>query len=290
MSLMSGLEKYGIKADQINMDNLFERDPNARKQDQTENQAIEWTEDDFLFDKTIECAVCQKSFPVRAVKNSKLRRLTPDSDLRPRFSYIDTLKYEVYSCPFCGYTAMTRYFDHISSMQRKLILQDVASKFMEGDNLMDSLDLMDSRYTYDMALERYKLSLYNTIVKKGQISEKAYTCLKISWLLRGKCEELIEEGEREDSETVQTVREEEQAFYEQAYEGFIKATSSEMFPICGMDQNTMDILLAEMAFKLKKYDAASRYVSGILISQTANRSTKDKAYRLKEEIVKKLRK
>jgi len=47
-------------------------------------------------------------------------------------------------------------------------------------------------YDYDTAINRYKLALFNTLVKKGKASEKAYTCLKISWLYRGKLEGMDE--------------------------------------------------------------------------------------------------
>ena len=40
--------------------------------------------------------------------------------------------------------------------------------------------------------------------------------------------------------------------YQQAYEGFMKAMSTEMFPMCGMDQCTVDYLLAAMAYHFKK--------------------------------------
>ena len=45
--------------------------------------------------------------------------------------------------------------------------------------------IRDRPYSYEKAIERYKLALYNTLVKKGKNSEKAYECLKISWLYRG---------------------------------------------------------------------------------------------------------
>ena len=45
-------------------------------------------------------------------------------------------------------------------------------------------------YTYDEALERYKVALANAIVKLAKPSEKAYICLKTAWLLRGKGEKL----------------------------------------------------------------------------------------------------
>ncbi len=63
------------------------------------------------------------------------------------------------------------------------------------------------------------------------------------------------------------------------------ATSTENYPMCGMEQSTVDFLIAYMAFKLGKLDVASRFVSGILTSQNANRKMKDKALDLKNEII-----
>ena len=63
-----------------------------------------------------------------------------------------------------------------------------------------------------------------------------------------------------------------------------------MFPICGMDQSTVDYLLATMSIHYKKYDVASKLLAGILTSQTAGRQIKDKALGLKEEVVAELRK
>ena len=80
----------------------------------------------------------------------------------------------------------------------------------------------------------------------------------------------------------------EDAYYKQAYEGFMKAIASESFPMCGMEESTVNILLANMAFKLEKYDVSSKLVSAILASRVASRSVKDRAMTLKEEIIKKL--
>ena len=55
--------------------------------------------------------------------------MEPDFDLRPRFQYIDTNKYDVSSCPQCGYTAMNRYFTHLSTGQVKMIEEGVCHKF-----------------------------------------------------------------------------------------------------------------------------------------------------------------
>jgi len=83
---------------------------------------------------------------------------------------------------------------------------------------------------------------------------------------------------------IKNCREQEEAFYKQAYDGFTKAVSSEMFPICGMDQSTIDYLLAVMSRHFKRYDMASKCISNIL-SSNASAKVKDKARDLKDEIV-----
>lgn len=145
------------------------------------------SETEFLLDKSIRCPVCDNVFRTRMVKTGRVKRMEPDFDLRPRFQYIDTNKYDVSSCPQCGYTAMNRYFTHLSTGQVKMIEEGVCHKF-KGQKQPKEEPM--EPYSYEKAIERYKLALYNTLVKKGKNSEKAYECLKISWLYRGWIEEL----------------------------------------------------------------------------------------------------
>ncbi len=285
-NFMDGLEKFGLKG--MDMSNLFDDEPKEKEEpkpvveEKKEKEEPEIKEEDLLFDKNIECVVCDRKFQTRAVRSSKVRRIGADDDLRPRYKGIDTIKYDVYSCPYCGYTAMSRYFEGISLTQIKLIREGVGSKFQPTTIRMP--DVID----YDTAIDRYKLALYNSVVKRSRISERAYTCLKLSWLCRGKAEELLDAGSTSQSEEVILVRKEEAGFYEQAYEGFMKAIASESFPICGMDKDTIDYLLAEMSFALGKYDIASKLVSRLLGSN-ANKHVKDKTLDLKQSIIKKLR-
>lgn len=283
MGIFEGLEKFGLNMD--GMGDLFGEEPENAKPAREEKAPVadEVKEEDFLLDKSVTCVVCDNTFITKALKSSKLRRMEPDQDLRPRYQHIDTLKYDVISCPYCGYTAMSRYFAHLSSLQLRLIRDGVCSKFHA------TTKEVPATYDYDVAIERYKLSLYNTVVKKGQTSEKAYTCLKMAWLCRGQIEELLQKGAVESSETIKKWRTQENYYYNQAYEGMIKAVASESFPICGMDQNTMDLLLAEMSYRLDKYDMASKLVSRLLLSQTANRNVKDKALELKQAIIAELK-
>ena len=280
--LLSGMEKYGFK--DVNLDSIFEDDKPKTVARAAEEKTVEAPkEEDFLLDKGVRCPICDTVFKSRMVKSGRARRLDSDRALRPRFEYIDTTKYDVSSCPKCGYTAINRYFPHLSSAQMKLIREEVCTKFKPEQGMADKLS-----YTYDEAIERYKLALINTIAKKGKASEKAYECLKISWLYRGKKEE-IQAANSNPSEEVKAeilkCEQTETAFYTQALDGFLKAMTSESYPMCGMEQNTVDFLIANMAFNLKRYDLASKFVSALLVSKTTSKTIKDKALTLKEEII-----
>lgn len=277
MNLLAGLEKFGLKAE--NTTNLFEEEKKASVESEGEKKDEIPAEETFLLEKAIRCTVCDKVFKTKMVKNGRIRRLEPDMDLRPRFEGIDTIKYDVSSCPYCGYTAMNRYFEHLTGGQIKLVREGVCANFKSTGQVE-----MPATIDYDTAIERYKLSLFNTIVKRGKDSEKAYTCLKLAWLLRGKYEELCAEN-KEMTPEKKACKEEEEAFYQQAFEGFMKAVSKEMFPMCGMDQCTMDYLLAVMAYHFKKFDVASKCIARIQGAPSASKKMKDRAYELKEKIV-----
>ncbi len=281
MNLLSGLDKFGFDAEDINIFEEEKRDTQRSEeisQPQAENVP---QETDFLLEKTIRCPVCDGVFKTKMVKSGRLKRLESDADLRPRFQYIDTLKYDVSSCPKCGYSAINRYFEHLSQAQIKLIQDNICSAFKPGSiPNPEGLVACD----YETALSKYKIALYTSISKRAKYSEKAYTCLRISWLLRGQRESLTG-----DSEEIKAKREaikgEEDAFYVKAYDGFVKAVATEMPPLCGMDQTTLDYLMAAMAFRLKKYDMASKLISSILGSRTATSKIKEKALSMKDEII-----
>ncbi|MCI8300447.1 MAG: DUF2225 domain-containing protein [Lachnospiraceae bacterium] len=283
MNIFSGLEKFGLKStDSVSLFDDEQKD-DAKKADGKQAEEKIPAEEEFLLDKTVRCKVCDQVFKTKVVKNGRVKRLEPDKDLRPRFQYIDTLKYDITSCPSCGYTAMNRYFDQLMPAQEKLIREQIASKF-QGKN-----EDQKSFYTYDEAIDRYKLSLMNTVVKKGKDSEKAYTCLKIAWLLRGKAE-TMPLGTPEEKAAREECQKEEEVFYQQAYEGFVKAVSKEMFPMCGMEQSTVDYLLAYMAYHFGKYDVASKLLASVMASPSASRRMKDMGLELKNEIIAELRK
>lgn len=281
MNLFAGLEKFGLKA--ANDVELYQEDKKEEKEKaQAEKTAEEHKEEDFILEKTVTCPVCDKTFKTKMVKNGKARRMEPDIDLRPRHQFIDTLKYGVSFCPHCGYAALNRYFTHITAGQIKLIKEQVCKNYKAGEP--DHVQV----WNYDTAIEMHKMALFVAMAKKARVSEKAYTCLMIAWLLRGKIEELTQDPLMETD--VSELEKEEEEFYREAYDGLVKAMSSESFPICGMDTCTLDYLLAYMATHFGEYEVASKCLSRVLTSPNASRKMKDISLELKEEIIQKIRK
>lgn len=293
MDLFGGLEKFGLKIDDDKREIFTEEKKNtpvkAEKKEETAEKEAEKPEvkappeTEFLFKKHIRCTVCEKVFEVKMVKSARVRRMLPDFDLRPRYENIDTLKYDVYACPYCGYAAQSRYFDHLTKGQINLVKETICANF--APTMIDN----SPTYDYETAIARYQLALYNSMVKRGKNSEKAYTCLKLSWLYRSMADEMPETIDEEKAKKAEC-REYQEKYYREAFDGFQKALASEDFPMCGMDSYTMDYMLAAIACHFKEYSFASKAVSNILTSQMADRRIKDRALELKEQIIEQIRK
>lgn len=270
-NIFAGLESLGFK--NVEKVDVFQENEKEKEEAQVEKKEI--SEEDLIFDKSYTCPVCDNEFKSRMVRTGKVRLIGADSDLRPKYQGVDSLKYDAILCPKCGYAALNRYFNFVMSGQAKSIKEKITATF----NYQPESSKV---YSYDDALMRHKMALLNTIVKSGKNSEKAYTCLKMAWLCRGKRESLLQ-GDYTKEEIAELV-EEEKELLTNAFEGFEAAFGKEDFPMCGMDEYTMMYLLAELARRIGRNEEAKRYVSKVLVARNAQRRIKDKAYALKEKL------
>jgi uncharacterized protein (DUF2225 family) len=273
-NLFSGLEAFGLG-------NLSEMDIYENKEkeivksnDEAEKDAF--SEEDNIFDKTFTCPVCDKEFKSKMVKSGKVKLLNLDTDLRPMYQHMDPLKYDAIVCPNCGFAALNRFFKYVTSTQAGLIKKNISAAFK---GIKDT----GSIFEYDDAISRHKLALVNAIVKKAKTSERAYTCLKTAWVIRGKAESLPK-NLPEYKKQVADLEKEELDFISKAYDGFDEAFSKEVFPMCGMDEITITLLMAELARRTGKNDEAGRWISRVLISRDANERIKAKAREIKDLI------
>lgn len=273
--LLSGLEQFGLSGLE-NMD-LYEK---PKKKEEQEAPPV-MQEQDFLFDKTFTCPICDHEFKARTVKIGKAKLVGTDMDLRPKYEQVDLLKYDIIMCPQCGYAALSRYFKFLTSPQAKRIKETISKNFKP---ITEHKEI----YTYDEALERYKLTLANAIVKMAKPSEKAYICLKTAWLLRGQGESL-DKNDAEYEAKKKKIDTEEMEFLKNALDGFLAARQSESFPMCGMDESTVDYVISVIATRFEQFDVASKLISQIIASPGTNPRMKDKARDLKEQIMKQIK-
>lgn len=270
-NIFSGLEQFGLN--NLQEMNVFEKE-DAKQSQAEKKEPPKVVEADLLFDKTFVCPVCDNEFKSKTVKTGKIKLLSADSDLRPKYQHVDSLKYDAILCPKCGYAALNRYFNFMTSVQGKLIREKISANYK-------AKEFSEDTYSYDEAINRHKMALLSTIVSNGKNSERAYTCLKLAWLVRGKSENLPA-----DTKNIEQVKNElttmELDFIQNAYEGFSKAFSTEPFPMCGMDENTMLYLIADLARRCGKFEESARYVSQLLVAKDATDRLKAKARELKE--------
>ena len=271
MGLFSGLEKFGL--DGFKDAKVIENEKKIEKNKTDDvKQAPEFKETDVLFDKHYTCTVCDKSFVSKSIRAGKIKLKSKDIDLRPIYENMDPLKYDVITCDKCGYSSMSRYYGKLTSRQMKDIRESVGSSFK-------GIASNQETYSYDDAIERHKLALVCSIVKNAKNGERAYTCLKLAWVLRGKRETL--DGSHPEYKKLYL---EEMECISNAYEGFTRAISSEPLPIAGMDENTLKYIMADMARKLKKYDEAAKLLGGVITSKATNSRLKEEALKLKDMI------
>lgn len=271
--IFSGLEKLGLgKLEKVEVFEDASKKEEEVKEGKRKPAAV--SEADFLFEKTYVCPVCDKEFHSKKIRTGKVKLLAADTDLRPKYQYVDCLKYDAVVCPHCGYAALDRFFKFMMPAQARLIRENISANFK-------GLPATENIYTYDDAIERHQLALLNTVIKKAKESERAYTCLKMAWIYRGKAESLPEDTP-DRKEQIQELQNQEKELLENAYTGFEAAFSKESFPMCGMDEITVSYLLAELARRIGRYEESSRWISRVLISREANERIKNRAREIKE--------
>lgn len=277
MGLLSGLENLGIQLKEGIENKMFEKE--TKKQDLSDESAsvsVEIKEKDLLFQKEFTCPVCEQKFKHPSMRGGKVRFLGTDIDLKPNYEYIEPLKYDIIACPCCGYAAVLKYFPTVMSYEKKEIKTKISPSFVAPDFLNKDM------YSYEESLLLYKLGLACTLVKKGHDSEKAYTAMKIGWLIRSM------EKEEPDKEKLAELKSQEIEYLKAAKEGFIFARQKESYPIAGMDESSLDYLICVLSYEVGDYTTSSKIMSILLTSPKTPKKIKDKLYDLKQELKSKM--
>ncbi|SDA56901.1 hypothetical protein SAMN02910368_01281 [Lachnospiraceae bacterium G11] len=275
--LFSGLSSMGLG--NIEKMDLFEKPKEVSVEGPKKPIVVE--EKDILFDKGFECPVCDSKITAKNMKTGKAKMSHQDMDLRTVFEGIDITKYDVIVCPVCGYAALTRFHKPMSPGTAKLIKDNISMNFRWEEENKET-------YSYEFAFKRYQLALANAMVRKAKDSEKAFICLKTAWLMRGWNESL--DATPENAEMKKQIQAQEMAYLKNAFDGFMSAVGSESGQICGMDANTIDYLLAVLAYENKQFETSSKLVAKLLTNPSTPSKTKDKLRDLKDKLLEELKK
>ncbi len=277
MGFLDGLKKFGLGA--LGEEELYE-DPKKKDEPKKEEKKppVVINEETLLFDKKYTCPVCEIEFGSKTLRSGKVRMKSQDIDLRPVYTEMDPSKYEVITCPMCGYSVLTKYFAPLTKFQVDEIKSKITANFKKQK-------FGEKCYSYEEARLRYELAIASAMVKKAKNSEKAYLCLKMAWLVRGETERL-DPGAPDYEEKKKKNEAEEKELLKKALDGFVLARQSET-KIAGMDETTTDYLMAAVAMEVDEFDIAIRMISNIIASRTANSRIKDKANDLKEMVLEK---
>lgn len=246
-NIFSGLEDLGL--DDLDNMQLFgkkEEIKDVAKEKKDENPASH------LYDQEVKCPVCESSFKARSVKSSSPRIQKRDSDFFIRYAVANPYFYDVWMCNVCGYAAMKSDFQKIRSHQIEAVQQKISRKWT-GRTYPDVYDA-------NVAIERYKLALLNSVVMEAKSSRKAMNCLKIAWMYR------LQEDENN-----------EQVFLKQAIEGFNDAYTNEDFPLYGMDRFTTMYLIGELNRRVGNIEEANIWFSRVITTPNTPQKIKDLA-------------
>ncbi|PKM65604.1 MAG: hypothetical protein CVU95_14845 [Firmicutes bacterium HGW-Firmicutes-2] len=269
-SMFSDLGAFGLDSDQP-------LDFNSQPKDEKQVKKVVTTKktQQLVFDRKIKCPVCDHEFLSKTVKTSVNRFEKTSLTLRPVYSKIDPLLYDVVQCNACGYAALNTSYNKISERQVKAIREKISSKFIPKEEQKD--------YDYKTALVNNKLALYNAIVMGSKSINKAYLCLRISWILDGYLETLTEEDKKE-ALTLERLN-----FVKNAYMGFLEAYETISFPVFGMNQPTYYYLLGVLAYELGDHSHSKRWLSKVMVAEGSHQRLKDKARDVKDLVNQKIK-
>ena len=122
----------------------------------------------------------------------------------------------------------------------------------------------------------------------AKFSEGAYLSLKTAWIYRSYKESLDREmaGYETKYEKLEISEKEN---LRKAYDYFVKAVQTEEFPMCGMDEPTVDYIIAVLAMEFGDYFDSSKLLSKLITSYSASGRLKDRARDVKEELARRMK-
>ncbi|KAF0195753.1 MAG: hypothetical protein FD169_1241 [Bacillota bacterium] len=194
---------------------------------------------DFLYDNSMGCLFCIKTFKTKKPRLSRLPVRARDTDFYLRYEYVNPYVYEAVVCPHCA-MAFTDKFAPLSDRSRA-ILQDSYIKQAQQED-----------FSGPRSLEQGIRSLKLALICASLISESppVFTglCMRIAWLNR----ELGNQAE-------------ELQFLKRAYDAYAYIYSEVRFDEFKISESNLLHMLAELSCRLNEPDRARKWFGSLFM-------------------------
>jgi uncharacterized protein (DUF2225 family) len=223
------------------------------------------THDTYLFDSETTCPVCEKKFPVKMVRSSKLRLDKIDPDMRQHFHDFEPLWYAVWICPHCYYANFNFEFKQVSDALVKKIME-------QGQELKSKIKInFSSPRKIDEVFTSYYMILHTLQAGKVDPTKSAKIWLRLSWLY----------SDVDDEELYNYTSEKALEAYSESYFNTRRNTSVEQ------DQR-LTILLGELCLRVDQKEEALKHFRNSIVrkggNNNLNRQAEDRIHDLREAL------
>ncbi|HOP99446.1 MAG TPA: DUF2225 domain-containing protein [Acetivibrio clariflavus] len=201
---------------------------------------------DSLYSKELVCPACKSKIEVTKVKSKACVISSKDTDFCVYYEGINPILYEVWVCELCGYAALGEKFEELTDKQVKKIKTEITPYWKSRK--------FNGERNIDMALEAYKLALYNLHVLEAKSSDLAKVCIRIAWLYRMKKDER------------------EYEFLKHALRFYLDTFENEKFPVNKLDEYTCMYMIAELYRRTGNVDEAVLWFSRLITSPGAKKN------------------
>ncbi|MGE5390485.1 MAG: DUF2225 domain-containing protein [Deltaproteobacteria bacterium] len=212
------------------------------------------THEPYLFDKDTECPVCEKKFPVRMMRSSKLRLDKVDNDMRQHFEEFEPLWYAVWVCPHCFYANFNFEFKQISDAMKPKIIEH--GKTLQGKvnlNFSTPRKIDEVFLTYYMAMQTLQQAA------KPEPGKFAKVWLRLSWLY----------SDVGDEEMYDMTTREAYASFKDSYFNTRRDSSVEQ------DQR-INLLLGELSLRVGEKEEAMKFYRDAIVRKSGGNNVLNK--------------
>lgn len=204
-----------------------------------------------VYDKTYNCPFCKKKFKSSEIKKGKTTFIEMDLGLRQKFEPLQPDYYYAIVCQNCGYAGVTKTFSKLNGIHIKNIQKNITPNYVPKKYPL----------VYDAmtAIDRYKLALYFSHIKEGNVSEKAYIAQKLGTIY----EDIGKEKEAQE-------------YNLHAFNWYNEAYINEEFPILDMEEPQLLYNIAYLAYKLDKKEEAKKTIGKLVVRKDLSSILKEK--------------